>query len=368
MKLVPIKPTGTNAPAAHGTADAGHLPGRITVAISPEKQQLIGLRQARVERRNLSRVIRATATFEHDETRLNRVAPRFGGWISKLHANFTGQHVEKGDPLLTVYSPELLAAENEYLVAWRRLSELEGQANHPQIAAARSLLESARRRLELWEIAETDIAALQQRGTPADSTLLRAPVTGHVLTKQAVEGRSFVAGEALYEIADLSRLWLRVALTESDLPLVRTGQTARIHLPYLRDETMEGTVSFVYPHIDPLTRRGAIRIELDNPRHRLRPDMWAQVEIDASYGEALTVPASAIIDTGPRFVAFVLRPDHHLEPREVDIGVRTDEFLEVRQGLKEGEEVVTRALFLVDAESQLKAALAGMGTAGGHQH
>jgi RND family efflux transporter MFP subunit len=189
-----------------------------------------------------------------------------------------------------------------------------------------------------------------------------------VISKSAVEGKAFMAGETLYEIGALSPLWLRASVFEFELPLVHVGQKARVVLPYLGNKTYESTVTFIYPHIEPQTRRAEIRLEVENPRHELHPGMWANVELDASFGEVLAVPASAVIDTGLRYVAFVQRDDEHLEPRDVKIGAKTDDYYQVLAGVKEGEQVVTRALFLVDSESQLKAAIAGMGAGGEHKH
>ena len=368
MDLVEKKeaPAGHEGHAAEATA--APVPGRIAISLSADKKQLIGLTTALVEKRDLVQPIRTTATFEHDETKLARIAPRFGGWVRELKVNYTGQRIEKGEPLLTVYSPELYSAGTEYLLAYQRFEQLKSTTSDPQYDSARRLLESARRKLSLWEIGEQEVRELEQSGKPTDELLLRSPVSGHVLTKTAVAGRSFMAGDTLYEIADPSHLWLRAYVFEFELPLVKVGQKGRAILPYLGNKTYESEVTFVYPHIEQQTRRAQIRLELDNPKHELRPQMWANVELDASYGNVLTVPASALIDTGPRYVAFVQREDDHLEPREVKIGAKTDDYYEVQAGLKEGEKVVTRALFLVDSESQLKAAISGMGAAGGHQH
>jgi membrane fusion protein, copper/silver efflux system len=190
--------------------------------------------------------------------------------------------------------------------------------------------------------------------------LVRAPLSGHVLSKTAFEGKAFMAGETLYEIGDLGHLWLRTAILDLDYPLIEVGQQARVTLPFAGHRTYQSTVTFLHPHIDPQTRRAEVRLELDNPGHVLRPDMWANVEIEVPVGRVLTLPASAVIDTGERCVAFVRREDAHLEPRQVSIGVKTDDYWQVLSGVKEGEQVVTRALFLVDSESQLKAAIQGM--------
>ncbi len=356
MKLTPIgddDSSDTNAPA---------LPGRATIQLNPEKRQLIGLTTALVQTRKLTRALRASATLSHDETTLARVAPRFGGWVRKLHANYTGQHVEKGDPLFTVYSPELFSSENDYLIVARRS---RSETNNPE---ASRLLQFARRRLELLQIGDEEIRELETRNLPADELLIRAPVTGHVISKNAVAGKAFMPGESLYEIAPLTKLWVRANVFESDLSELHEGETARVIFPYLDNKTYESKVAFISPHIDPQTRRGEIRIELDNADHALKPDMWANVEIEIALGEMLTVPASAVIDTGTRNVAFVDRDDGHLEPRDVKIGAKTDDYWQVLDGLKADERVVTRALFLVDSESQLKAAISGMSAAGEHKH
>ena len=344
------------------------VPGRIAISISPEKQQLIGLTTELVQVRTLAQPIRTTATLEHDETRLARIAPRFGGWVRELKVNFTGQRVEQGEPLFTVYSPELLSAESEYLLAYQRYVQLKDRPESTQLESAKRLVESSRRRLALWEIGEEEIRELEQTGQPRDEVLVRAPVSGHVVVKNAIQGKSFMPGDTLYEIADLSHLWVRAYVFEFEAPLLKEGQSASVTFPYLGNRTIESKVSFVYPHIEPQTRRVEVRIEIENPELDLRPQMWANVELEANFGDVLTVPASSLIDTGVRHVAFVVREDNHLEPREVRIGAKTDDFYQVISGLSEGEKVVARALFLIDSESQLKAAISGMGAAGGHNH
>jgi membrane fusion protein, copper/silver efflux system len=358
MKLVPIGDDKSGA----GSSGQPSLPGRVTIHLAPEKRQLIGLTTSLVETQKLARVIRASATLSHDETTLTRVAPRFGGWVRKLHVNYTGQDVELGDPLFTAYSPELFSAESDYLIAW------SGRQNQTNSTEAARLLGASRRRLELMQVGDTEIRALEERGQASDELLIRAPGSGHVLAKNAVEGKSFMAGESLYEIAPLHRLWVRAFVYEYELPEIKVGQKARVVFPNLGGTNYTSEVAFINPHLDPQTRRAEIRLELDNPGHVLKPDMWADVEIEANIGDVLAVPASAVINTGERDVAFVDRDDGHLEPREVKIGAKTDDYWQVLYGLKPGEKVVTRALFLVDSESQLKAAISGMGASGEHKH
>lgn len=368
MKLVPIK--GDHAAVAvppeatHGNHAA---PGRVAVVLSAEKRQLIGLTTAPVEFRELTRTLRAPATLTHDETRLVRITPRFGGFVRKLQVNFAGQPVEQGQVLFTAYSPEVLAAENDYLVAWRNFQSLANASGDTRESGQR-LLDGARRRLTLLEISDEQVRALEQRGKPDDELEFRAPVAGHVISKSAIEGKAFMAGEALYEIGVLHRLWVRAAIPESELSLVRTGQTARVVFPNLQNRTLAASVGFVSPHADPQTRRGEARLEIANDLGDLKPEMWAEVEFALPLGRVLVVPASAVIDTGERRLVFVDGTDEHIQPRAVEIGTHADDWWEVKAGVKEGERVVSRALFLVDSESQLKAAISGMSGDGSHQH
>ena len=367
MKLVPIK---SKTPASdHSQHDAmqTNVPGRIAVHIDADKEQLIGVRTSLVERRPLSRTVRTTGIVQHDETRLFKIAPRFGGFVRKLFVNYVGQEVNKGDPIFTVYSPELFATEREYLLAFQQVQKAKEGSTELQQTASR-LLEAARNRLALWQISNEEIADLQKRSQASDELVFRSPASGHVLAKTAVEGKSFMPGETLYEIADLSHLWLRAFVYEYELSLIKVGADARVTFPNALGQHFESKVTFISPHIDPQTRRAEVRLELDNPEHIIKPDMWADVELEAPLGNELTVPDSAVIDTGTRFLAFVQTGEGHFEPREIKVGAKTDEFYQVLSGLNEGEKVVTRALFLIDSESQLKAAVSGMGAAGEHKH
>lgn len=362
MELVEKKTHPAHSQTTHA------VPGRTAISVSADKRQLIGLTLSKVEKRTLTKTVRTVARVEHDETRYATVAPRFAGWVQTLHVNFTGAPVEKGQPLFTVYSPELYSAQNEYLVAWRAFKQLKDDTPPAQKESVKALFDSARLRLALLEVGEHELRKLEERNLPDPEMTFYAPVSGHVIVKNAVEGKAFMAGESLYEIGDLSHLWLRAYVFEYDLPLVSVGQDAVVTFPYLTNRTYNATVTFIYPHIEPQTRRAEIRLELDNPNYVLRPEMWANVEITVHATPTLSVPASALIDTGTRYIAFVERADNWLEPREVQIGMKNDDYYEVTAGLSEGEHVVTRALFLVDSESQLKAAVAAMGTAPAHQH
>lgn len=347
MSLVEIE----DDPASH---EGAQVPGRTTVKVSEERRQQIALATAPVVKTNLTRTIRTNGTVEYDETRRTRISPRIGGWIQDLYVNATGQYVEKGQALFKLYSPDLLVTEREYVNAL-------AAGNADQI-------KTVRRRLELWSIGDEQIAELEKNRTPTDTLDLYAPASGYVITKNVVAGQSFMPGETLYEIADLTHLWVHAFVYEYELRHITTGMPATIEVAAFPNNLYDAKVTFIYPYADELSRTLEVRLELDNPKLTLKPDMWATIEFEVDLGEAPTVPASAVIDTGKRYVAFVDKGDGVLEPRELKIGGRTDDAFQVRSGLAEGEHVVAHALFLIDAESQLKAAIAGMGAAGEHQH
>jgi Cu(I)/Ag(I) efflux system membrane fusion protein len=338
------------------TADheGAHVPGRTTIRINDERSRQIGLATEPVATKRLVRTIRASGTVEYDETRLTRISPRIGGWVQDLYVNTTGQYVEKGQALFKLYSPDLLVTEKEYLNAL-------GTGNG-------DLIRAARRRLELWSISEAQIEELAKSGKAGDTMDLVSPASGYVIMKDVTAGQSFMPGETLYEIADLSHVWVHAFVYEYELRHISTGMPATVEVRAFPNHLYDAKVTFIYPYADEVSRTLVVRLELDNPDAMLKPDMWANIEFGMDLGEALTVPASALIDTGKRLIAFVQKDDGHLEPREVKIGGRTDDAFQVREGLAEGERVVSRALFLVDAESQLKAAIAGMGAAGAHEH
>lgn len=336
MDLVKLeKGSGTNA-----------IPGRNVIHLSPERRQQIGLVTTSVAKRALSKPIRATASIEPDETRLAQISPRIGGFVQELYVNTTGQRVKRGDKLFKLYSPELLVAEREY---FNSIS-----------SGDQSLSSAATKRLQLIGLDDEQIDTIRHQDHASDTIDLKSPVSGTVMMKEVKQGTSFMAGEKLYEIADLSHVWLHSFIREPDIAGIETGMTATVTTAAYPNDIFDATVTFVYPALDELSRTLEVRLETDNADLKLKPDMWATVEIEIAHGEKLAVPADAVINTGKRFIAFVDKGDGHLEPRELKLGVRTDEFVEVKSGLKEGEKVVLRALFLVDAESQLQAAVSGM--------
>ena len=335
-----------------------------TVQISPERQQLIGVRIGTVEKRLLQKVIRTNGRVEFDEKRLTTISPKIGGWIEDLYVDFTGAPVKKGAPLLTLYSPELVSTQEEYLAALRARQELAASP-YPEVAASgNALVESARRRLRLWDISEEQIRELEQTGQVRKSLTLYSPYSGIVLEKMAFKGMRVEPGMALYKLADLTVVWLIADIYEYELPLIRLGQQASINLSYLPGEAFTGKAVFIYPYLDAQTRTARVRFEFANPRGTLKPEMYAGVEITIRLGDKVAVPEGAIIDTGIRKVAIVEKGAGYFEPRDVKLGTKAGDYYEVLDGLKVGERVVTSANFLIDSESKLKEAIGGAG----HQH
>jgi len=340
----------------------GPTAGGPVVKISPDKVQNLGVRTETAELRELTRTIYAVATIEANERQLHSVSPRFEGWIEKLYVNTTGQSVRRGQPLLEVYSPDLVTAQQEYLIAWKGVQAVKGAS--PEVEASmRTLVDGALQRLRNWDVSDVELKRLQQEGKVRQSITLRAQANGVVTEKRAIAGMRFMPGEMLYQIADLSSVWLLADVFEQDLGLVRQGQSARIKVDAYPDKAFTGRVTFIYPTVMPETRTAKVRIELPNPAGQLKPAMYARVEIASSRGggKVLAVPDSAILDTGTRQLALVQRGEGAFEPRPVKLGIHADGYIEVLDGIKAGESVVVSANFLIDAESNLKAALGGFG-------
>jgi Cu(I)/Ag(I) efflux system membrane fusion protein len=316
------------------------------LTISTQRQQLIGVATGIVERRAMGKTIRTNARIAADETRLAKITTKFDGYIQKLYVNFTGEPVRKGQPLFTIYSPDLLSAQQEYLLAVRSSTHVPG------------LLEASRERLRLWDISAADIRALEQSGTPKTSLTIHSPASGVVTAKMAVTGARAMAGEPLYEIANLDRVWALADVYESELPFVRAGAPATVTV---NGRAFPGRVAFIAPTVDEMTRTVKVRIEIDNRSGALKPDMFAEATIDEPKRDALVVPESAVLQSGTRNLVFVAGPNGSFEPREVAIGTRDENFYEIRSGVSEGEKVATQANFLIDSESRLKSAVTQMG-------
>ncbi len=338
-----------------------------TVQISPERQQLIGVKFGTVEMKPLEKVIRTVGRIDYDEKKIVTVSLKVGGWIEDLYVDFTGKYVTKGDPLLTIYSPELVSTQEEYLLALKAKSSLS-KSPFPEVAGSgESLTESAKRRLKLWDITDEEIGKLEESGKSKKTLTLYAPFSGFVLEKAAYKGMNVMPGMALYKLADLSVVWLYADIYEYELPLIRLGQQASVQLSYTPGETFTGKAVYIYPSINPETRTAKVRFELPNPQGKLKPEMYANVEIKVRLGQKLAVQEGAVIDTGLRQIAVVDKGSGYFEPREIKVGAKVDNYYEVIKGLKAGERVVTSANFLIDSESKLKeavGAMAGMEHAG----
>jgi RND family efflux transporter MFP subunit len=336
-----------------------------TVKVSADRIQMLGVRAEAVGRRSLARTVRAVGTIEINERGQHTVAPKFEGWIEKLHVNTTGQAVARGQPLAEVYSPELVSAQREYLIAYNATKSMAGAGSDAQ-SGVQQLATAALERLRNWDISEQQLARLRETGEPRRTLTLMAPAPGVVVKDPPVAGMRFMPGEALFRIADLSRVWLIGDVFEQDLALVRVGSRGTLAVSAFPDRTFPGEVTFVYPTLNAETRTARVRIELANPRGELKPGMYGTVQIDAGpKREVLAVPDSAVINSGQRQVVLVALGQGRFEPREVRLGARGDGVVEVLSGVQEGDEVVTRANFLIDAESNLKAALGSFNTAAG---
>ncbi len=343
----------------------GELPEGPQVKISLNRLQTLGVRTELVASHSMSRTIRAVGTIEASERGLYTVSPKFEGWITTLYVNTTGATVKRGQPLLAVYSPELITAQEEYRVAVQTLQAMH-DASPETRASMQSLVEAGLQRLRNWDIADADLADLRAGKDARRSLLLRSPADGVVIEKAARAGMRFMPGEPLFQIADLSNVWIVANVFEQDLRLVRAGQTATVSLAAYPGREFTGTVTFVYPTVQPETRTARIRIELPNDSGLLKPDLYGTVAIEAGEAvAAVSIPESAVLDSGTRRLVLIDLGRGAFEPREVELGVRGDGYVEVLKGLIGGEKVVVDGNFLIDAESNLKAAL---GTMGGHNH
>ena len=348
----------TNAHANHGAAPAAT--GAQPVMLTAADAQRIGVTYAVAELTSMEREIRTVGQVTFDETRVTTISTKIDGWIEQLHVTFEGQAIAAGTPLFAIYSPMLVTAQEELLLAKRLAAEVAGGAADARENAA-SLLSSARRRLSYWDVPTDDIARIESSGVHRTITL-RSPVSGFVVQKNVLQGQRVMAGEPLYRIANLGTVWVEGEVFERDLAAVRLGQTVIAELDALPGRTRQGRITYIYPTLNAETRTSRIRVELPNPGVQLKPGMYATLRWPAGVStSALTVPRSAIVSTGERHLAFVKRPDGMLEPRVVTVGTSTVNRIEILNGLFAGDTVVASATFLVDAESNLSTLLGGMG-------
>jgi len=336
------------------------------IRISTEKIQKLGVRVEAASMRQLGRSVRAAGRVEPDERRVYAVAPKFEGYVERLHVNVTGQPVAKGQPLFEVYSPELVSAQREYAIAMQGVQAMQDAGAEAQ-AGMRQLAESSLARLRNWDLSPAQVTALTKSGQAQRTITFPSPVSGVVTEKKALQGMRFMPGDMLYQVTDLSSVWVVAELAEQDIGLIQTGAKAAVRITAYPNKVFEGRVTYVYPTLKAETRTVAVRVELANPGPLLKPAMYAQV--DFSVGTTvpvLTVPDSAVIDTGSRRIVLVQLAEGRFEPREVELGGRGENFVEVVSGVREGERVVVAANFLIDAESNLKAAIGGLFSHAGH--
>jgi RND family efflux transporter MFP subunit len=339
---------------------AGAVPGRSSVALSSERRALLGVRSEAVREGRIDRTIRTVGRVAVDERRLAHVHAKFEGYVERLYVDFTGKFVKQGDPLLSLYSPELIATQQEYLLALRAQKAL-GASQIPSVAqGGASLAEAARERLRLWDISEADIAGIERTGTVRRAFDLHAEVSGFVTVKNVAQGMRVMPADTIFEIADLSRVWVLADVYESDLRSVRLGMPATVTLPYQAGREWRGQVSNIAPILDGATRTVKVRIDVANQGGALKPDMFGDVVLRVEEGSGLIVPDSAVIDTGDRRLVFLDRADGTIEPREIEVGAKLADGYQVLRGLAKGDRVVTSANFLLDSESSLKAALAAL--------
>jgi len=346
-----------------------------TVQITADKQQLIGVRMGKVERQRIERMLRLVGRIGVDETRVSHIHTKVSGYIEHVYADFVGKEVKAGDPLFTIYSPDLVSTQQEFLIAVRAQKELKDAPYKEVSSGAASLVNAARERLRLWDVGEEEIAELEKEGKVKRELTMNSPVSGIVTERAAYHHGRFVNPEMdLYTITDLSSVWMLAEVFEFEVPYVHVGQEAKVRLSYMPGKTYTGTVSFINPGVDPKTRTVRVRIDMPNPNLELKPDMYADVELTIDYGSQIVVPQEAVLDSGTEQVVFVERGNGYFEPRPIKTGPKMaglpkaagaaagSEQVIVLSGLKPGEIIVTSGNFLIDSESRLK------NPAGGPKH
>ena len=332
------------------------------VKISVEKVQKLGVKTEKAAMRKLDRSVRAVGRIEADERRVYNIAPKFDGWVDQLHVSATGDVVNAGQSLFDVYSPELISAQREYLIAVQGESTMKDALPEAQ-NGMKELAQSSLMRLKRWDIGDDDLRKMRETGEVNRTIAYRSPVTGIVMEKTAIKGMRFMAGEMLYKIADLSTVWVIADVSEQDSGLIRVGQLAKVTFDAYPGREFSSRVAYVYPTLNLQTRTTQVRLELANPNGALRPGMFAQVKLAGmgSKGSVISVPDSAVIYGGRQDLVLVELSGGRYEARVVKLGVHSDDYVEVKEGIGDGENVVVSANFLIDAESNLKAVVAGFG-------
>ena len=372
MRLVPVQ----EEEVEEGQGESA-LRGLATVAITSETRQLMGLTLGTVEKRMLSREVRTSARIVADETRLYTVTAKIEGWVDKLFVNVTGQQVSRGDRLLSIYSPELFSAQQEYLIALRAVKKLSSGSDSTGPNSATTLLDAALQRLRFWDISDDQIQRLEGTGQVEKNLTLYSPAGGWITEKNVLAGQKIMPGDPLMVVSDLTHVWGDADIYQSDLPYVKVGMPVEITIPDWEGKTFKGAVTFITPTLDPATRTVKARLDIENHELLLKPEMYADARLFYSLGETMAIPETAVMRTGEHTYAFKDGGEGRLIPVEIKIGPRGDGYFQLLAGLNDGDKVVTSANFLVDSESSLKAALEAMDKggeggaepgAGGHKH
>ncbi len=333
------------------------------IQVTPERQRALGVRTAQVEEKVITRTLRTSGQVVPDETRIAHVHVKTPGWIENVYVDFVGQLVKKGQPLFTIYSPDLVATQEEYLIAKRGQQQLGGSPYKDVAHNSQSLLDSARQRLELWDLTEQQIERLDKTGQVNRTITVYSPVTGYVTDRKAFPHVSVTGDSDIYTITDLSRVWVTADVYESELPYVRVGQPANIKLSYVPGKTFDGRVTYNYPTLDPQTHTAKVRIDVPNSGLMLKPNMFADVELEIRYGKHMVVPEGAVLNSGTMQMVFVFHENGKFEPRQVDVGPTVDGQTIIEFGLDRGETIVSSGNFLLDSESRMK-----FGATTEHQH
>jgi RND family efflux transporter MFP subunit len=356
MDFVPVYEDEVKGSGAGVTLPEGYA----TVQVGAERVQLAGIQSAPATRETISRPVRAAGVVVADETRVRRIQAKIDGWVEKLHSSFTGQLVTKGQPLMEIYSPELVATQREYLLARAGVDRMKESPYEDARQMSSGLAQAARTRLTLFDVPENFIEELERTGKVRRTVMLNAPVSGYVTGKEVFEGTRVSPGMDLLTVTDLSRVWIEADLYEYEAQSVRVGQTATLETVADPGAKLKGRVSLIYPTFSPETRTLKVRFEFPNPGLRLKPQMYVNVALDLHGVTGVVIPDSALIETGVRQIVFVDAGDGSFEPREVKVGVRGDGKAQILSGVKAGENVAIRANFLLDSESKLRAALTKM--------
>ena len=336
---------------------AAQEPALVPFQISAQRLQSIGVKTGAVARKAVEDEIRTTGNVAIDETRLAYVQVRFSGFVEKVFVDATYQYVRKGQPLLTIYSPDLVATEREYLVAKQNQAEVANSTVPGVASSAASVLDATMGRLKQWGVPDKEIARLQATGQAQQELEVDSPISGYITERNALPSVAVQPDMRLYTIADLSTVWVQAQAFQSDLGRIKIGAPASLTLDTFPGRAFNGRVDFIYPQVDADTRTAKVRVLFSNPGLQLKPGMFVNVTLKVPMGEQLVIPATGVLQTGTRDLAFVYRSDGFIEPREVQLGSRVGDDFVVLKGLKAGEQIVTSANFLIDSESQLQAAL-----------